>query len=31
MQAPLHHDDFKQVAVLAEIDKEVQSWMKENA
>jgi len=31
MQAPLHHDDFKQVAVLAQIDQEVQSWMKENA
>lgn len=31
MQAPLHHDDFKQVGVLAEIDQQVQSWYKENA
>lgn len=26
MQAPLHHDDFKQVGVLAEIDQQVQQW-----
>jgi len=31
MQAPLHHDDFKQVGVLAEMDQQVQKWMKENA
>jgi 4-hydroxy-tetrahydrodipicolinate synthase len=31
MQAPLHHDDFKQVSTLAEIDTQVQKWMKENA
>ena len=31
MQAPLHHDDFKQVGVLAEMDQQVQQWMKENA
>jgi 4-hydroxy-tetrahydrodipicolinate synthase len=26
MQAPLHHEDFKDVQKLVEIDKEVQSW-----
>lgn len=31
MQAPLHADDFKQVATLAVIDSEVQAWFKENA
>ncbi len=31
MQAPLHHDDFKQVGVLAELDQQVQQWHKENA
>jgi 4-hydroxy-tetrahydrodipicolinate synthase len=31
MQAPLHHDDFKQVGVVAEMDQQVQKWMKENA
>ncbi|MBY0515575.1 MAG: 4-hydroxy-tetrahydrodipicolinate synthase [Bacteriovoracaceae bacterium] len=31
MQAPLHHEDFKDVAKLAAIDTEVAQWMKENA
>lgn len=31
MQAPLHHEDFKQVGVLAEMDQQVQQWFKENA
>lgn len=31
MQAPLHHDDFKQVGVVAEMDQQVQKWHKENA
>lgn len=26
MKAPLHHDDFKQIAQLAEIDQQVQQW-----
>jgi 4-hydroxy-tetrahydrodipicolinate synthase len=31
MQAPLHHDDFKQVGVVAEMDQQVARWYKENA